>query len=99
MTRFAKSPASPRELAGQGMIRGQVVLRPLGIEGIPIFNVENACASAASALHLGWQAVAAGAHECVLCLGGGRLTHEDKRVGMGAIGTAIDVEQRAELSA
>ena len=42
------------------MIRGQVMLRPLGIEGIPIFNVENACASAASALHLGWQAVAAG---------------------------------------
>jgi acetyl-CoA acetyltransferase len=36
-------------VTGQEMIRGQVVLRPLGIEGIPIFNVENACASAASA--------------------------------------------------
>jgi acetyl-CoA acyltransferase len=58
-------------VTGQEMIRGQVVLRPLGIEGIPIFNVENACASAASALHLGWQAVAAGAHDIVLCLGAG----------------------------
>ena len=79
-------------VTGQEMIRGQVVLRPLGIEGIPIFNVENACASAASALHLGWQAVAAGAHDVVLCLGAEKLTHEDKTVGMRAIGTAIDVE-------
>lgn len=86
-------------VTGQEMIRGQVVLRPLGIEGIPIFNVENACASAASALHLGWQAVAAGAHDVVLCLGAEKLTHEDKTVGMRAIGTAIDVEQRAELAA
>lgn len=43
-------------VAGQEMIRGQVVLRPLGIEGVPIFSIENVCASAASALHLGWQA-------------------------------------------
>src|SRR5882762_6136630 len=71
-------------VTGQEMIRGQVMLRPLGIEGIPIFNVENACASAASALHLGWQAVAAGAHDVVLCLGAEKLTHEDKTVGMRA---------------
>ncbi len=56
-------------VTGQEMIRGQVMLRPVGIEGIPIFNVENACASASSALHLGWQAVAAGMHDVVLCLG------------------------------
>lgn len=86
-------------VTGQEMIRGQVMLRGLGIEGIPIFNVENACASAASALHLGWQAVAAGAHDVVLCLGAEKLTHEDKTVGMKAISTAIDVERRVELAA
>ncbi len=86
-------------VTGQEMIRGQVMLRPLGIEGVPIFNVENACASAASALHLGWQAVAAGAHDVVLCLGAEKLTHEDKTVGMKAISTAIDVERRVELAA
>jgi acetyl-CoA acetyltransferase len=87
-------------VTGQEMIRGQVMLRPLGIEGIPIFNVENACASAASALHLGWQAVAAGMHDVVLCLGAEKLTHPtDKAVGMDAIGTAVDVEMRAELAA
>jgi acetyl-CoA acyltransferase len=87
-------------VTGQEMIRGQVMLRPLGIEAIPIFNVENACASAASALHLGWQAVAAGTHDVVLCLGAEKLTHPtDKTVGMDAIGTAVDVEMRAELAA
>ena len=85
-------------VTGQEMIRGQVMLRPLGIESIPIFNVENACASASSALHLGWQAVASGMQDVVLCLGAEKLTHEDKTVGMEAIGTAIDVEMRAELA-
>jgi acetyl-CoA acyltransferase len=85
-------------VTGQEMIRGQVMLRPLGIEGIPIFNVENACASASSALNLGWQAVATGMHGVVLCLGAEKLSHDDKTIGMNAIGTAIDVEMRAELA-
>lgn len=85
-------------VTGQEMIRGQVLLRPVGIEAIPIFNVENACASASTALHLGWQAVATGIHEIVLCLGAEKLTHEDKSRGMAAIGTAVDVEATAEAA-
>lgn len=38
-----------REQGGQGCIRGQVALRPLGIDTIPITNVANACASGATA--------------------------------------------------
>ena len=87
-------------VTGQEMIRGQVMLRPLGIEGIPIFNVENACASAAQRPAPG---LAGGRRRrprrASLCLGAEKLTHEDKTVGMRAIGTAIDVEQRAELAA
>lgn len=86
-------------VTGQEMIRGQVLLRPVGIEGIPIFNLENACASAASALHLGWQAVATGIHDVVLCLGAEKLTHPtDKSRGMDAIGTAVDIELAAEMA-
>jgi acetyl-CoA acetyltransferase len=85
-------------VTGQEMIRGQVMLRPLGVEGIPIFNIENACASSSSALHLGWQAVATGVHDLVLCLGAEKLSHEDKAVGLAAIGTAVDVEVRAEMA-
>src|SRR5450759_3347828 len=36
---------------GQHCIRGQVALAPIGIQGIPITNVENACASGSTALH------------------------------------------------
>ena len=86
-------------VTGQEMIRGQVMLRGVGIEGIPIFNIENACASASSAAHLGWQAVATGVHDLVLCVGAEKLTHADKTVGMKAIGTAVDVEMMAELAA
>lgn len=86
-------------VTGQEMIRGQVMLRPIGIEGIPVFNIENACASSSSALHLAWQAVAAGAYDVVLCLGAEKLSHEDKTVGMAAIGTAVDVELQAEMAA
>lgn len=87
-------------VTGQEMIRGQVLLRPLGIEAIPIFNVENACASASTALHLGWQAVATGVHEVVLCLGAEKLTHPtDRNRGMDAIGAGVDVEAMAEQAA
>ena len=86
-------------VTGQEMIRGQVLLRPLGVEGIPIFNLENACASAASALHLGWQAVATEIYDVVLCVGAEKLTHpDDKTVGMKAIGTAVDVEAQADMA-
>jgi acetyl-CoA acetyltransferase len=85
-------------VTGQEMIRGQVMLREVGIEGIPIFNIENACASSSSALHLAWQAASTGACDVVLCLGAEKLSHEDRKVGMAAIGTAVDVEMRAEMA-
>ena len=37
-------------MEGQQMIRGQVALRSMGIGGIPVVNVENACASGSSAV-------------------------------------------------
>ena len=40
-----------------------------GIGGIPIVNVENACATGSTALHLAWQAVATGVHDLALVVG------------------------------
>src|SRR5438105_12730226 len=56
-------------ITGQETIRGQVVLRHTGLMGIPIINTENACASASTAFHLGWIAVASGMYDCVLSVG------------------------------
>jgi len=48
---------------------GQRVLYQLGMTGIPIFNVNNYCATGSSALYLARQAVAGGACECALAVG------------------------------
>ncbi|MFJ7637982.1 thiolase family protein [Peribacillus sp. NPDC097206] len=48
---------------------GHNVLERLGLPGIPIVNVENACASGASALRLACQAVESGVYDIVLAVG------------------------------
>src|SRR4051794_3826290 len=54
-------------ISGQECVRGQVALQGVrGLEGVPIVNVENACASGSSALHLACLAVGSGAYETVL---------------------------------
>ena len=86
-------------LHGQEMIRGQVALRHTGLLGIPIVNVENACASASSALYLAWMAVASGAADVAIAVGSEKLSHPDKQRSFDAIGTAVDLDQRAEMEA
>lgn len=48
---------------------GQKALYPLGMTGIPIFNVNNNCATGSTALFLARQAISSGAADCVLALG------------------------------
>ena len=48
---------------------GQRSLYGVGMTGIPIFNVNNNCATGSTALFLARQAVASGAAECVLAVG------------------------------
>src|SRR3974390_2821933 len=54
--------------SGQHMIRGQIALLPLGLDGIPIHNVEAACASASTAFHLAVSQLRAGAADVVLAV-------------------------------
>ncbi len=66
------------QLQGQFAIPGQVVLSKIGIEGVPVFNVENACASGSSAFHLAVQSVRAGACDVALALGAEKMNVPDK---------------------
>jgi acetyl-CoA acyltransferase len=84
-------------LTNQEMIRGQVALRHTGLLGVPMVNVENACASASSAFYLACMAVGSGAAEVALAVGSEKLTHEDRSRSFAAIGTAVDQQQLAEL--
>ena len=86
-------------ITGQECIRGQVVLREMGIGGIPIINTENACASSSTAFHMAWLYVASGMYDVALAVGLEKLYHEDKRRSFAAIGAAVDVEWAAEMQA
>lgn len=86
-------------ISGQECIRGQVVLREMGIGGIPVVNTENACASSATAFHLAWLYVASGMYDIALALGMEKLYHEDKKRSFQAIGSAVDVEFMQQLLA
>jgi acetyl-CoA acetyltransferase len=84
-------------VTGQECIRGQVILRGAGIGRIPVVNVENACASASTALHQACAMVSAGYYDIVLALGVEKLYHEDKRKSFAAFSGAVDVEILAPL--
>ncbi len=79
--------------ADQHSIRGQVMLRPLEIQGIPIVNTENACAGASTALHLAYTAIRAGMYECALALGVEKICHEDRMLSLKSYATCLDVEE------
>jgi len=86
-------------VTGQECIRGEVVLRGMGIGKIPVVNVENACASSSTAFNQACAMVTAGFYDCVLALGVEKLYHEDKRKTFGAFSGAVDVEAFAEIMA
>jgi len=62
----------------QHCIRGQVALRPFGIDAIPITNVENACAGGSTAFHGACKDVAAGVADISLAIGAEKLYDRNK---------------------
>jgi acetyl-CoA acyltransferase len=79
-------------LDGQEMIRGQVVLHPMGITRIPVFNIENACASSASAFNDAWARVALGEIDVALVLGMEKMYYQDKKKSLQVFTAGMDVE-------
>jgi len=77
---------------GQDAIRGQIALRPLGIEKIPITNVENACAGGSTALNSAYMAVAGGFFDVALAVGVEKIYHEDKLQMFAGYLAGMDVE-------
>ena len=84
-------------VTGQESIRGQVILRPLGLGKIPVINVENACASGSTALIQACSMVSTGLYDIVLALGVEKLTHPDKRKSFAAFAGAVDVDELKEM--
>ncbi len=79
-------------LTGQECVRGQVALRHSRYGGIPTVNVENACASGSTALHLACMAIDSGMYETVAVVGSEKMSHPDKRRSIQALAGAADVD-------
>lgn len=83
---------------GQSCIRGQVALRPVGIDTIPITNVENACASGSTAFHHAWMGVASGLYDITMAVGSEKLYLENKMAVFAGFMAGIDIENVVEIS-
>lgn len=87
-------------LEGQNTVRGQIALRPLGLAGIPVVNVENACASGSTALWLAMQWLRSGAGDVALIVGAEKMVWPDRpeRVAAAFAG-GTDIHDRAGMLA
>lgn len=84
---------------GQDTIRGQVALRPVGIEAIPITNVENACAGGSTAFHHAWLGVASGLYDITMAVGAEKVHSPNKyQVFAGFLG-GLDIENISSIIA
>jgi acetyl-CoA acyltransferase len=72
------SNAAQAILEGQGSIPGEIALRAMGIQEIPVTNVENACASASTALDMAATWLEAGRGGVALAVGAEKMFHEDR---------------------
>jgi acetyl-CoA acetyltransferase len=57
-----------------GMLAGQRVAKAVGLSGMPIVNVENACSSSSSALAQAYTAIASGRFDTIAVIGVEKLT-------------------------
>jgi len=82
-------------LQGQIAIPGQIVLSKVGIEGIPIYNIENACASGSAAFNLAVQSLKAGTTDVALAIGAEKMNIADKLKALSIFEAGWDIS-RAE---
>ncbi|HYW24629.1 MAG TPA: thiolase family protein [Terriglobales bacterium] len=84
-------------ITGQEAMRAPTVLRRTGLMGVPIFGVENADASGATVLHLAWQAVAYGIHDCAVAVGYEKFDHVDRAKTRRAANSCMDLGEVSEM--
>ncbi|MGH8447757.1 thiolase family protein [Pseudomonas sp.] len=84
------------QLQGQLSIPGQVVMSKLGIEAVPMYNIENACASGSSAVNLAVQSLRAGVTDVALALGAEKMVVADKLKTLALFETGWDVSTADE---
>jgi acetyl-CoA acetyltransferase len=82
----------------QEMIRGQAWLRAMRFEGTPVVNIENACASGATAMHMGVLATQGG-QSPVAVVGVEKMWHEDRTAASRGLEQGLAADERAAQKA
>lgn len=93
------SNAMQSYVEGQTTIPGQFALAEAGFEGLPIINVENACASGSTAFHMATRYVTSGAADIALAVGVEKMSFPDaerKRRVMEAFVGGLDIYRAEE---
>ena len=73
----------------------QSIMRRVGVSRIPMYHVENACASGSSAVHLLYQQIALGACDVGMAVGVESMSLFNKKNGKGLLG--LEGDQQSQL--
>ena len=92
------SNAVQGHMEGQHMIRGEIALRSMGIQGIPVVNVENACASASTGFKLAVDFLKAGNGDVCLAVGTEKMFSDDRKRMFAAFDSGWDVAAGDEVA-
>ena len=84
-------------LQGQHTIPGQIALRGMGLQTVPVYNVENACATGSTALNLATMAVRSGEADVALAVGAEKMNIDDRARTMALFDSGYDVSDPEAL--
>ncbi len=86
-------------LQGQNAVPGEVLVTKLGLTSLPVWNIENACASGTSAFQLAVQSLRAGACDIALAISAEKMNIEDKKRAIAMFEGGWDVTQASKNEA
>lgn len=85
-------------LTGQQMIRGQVVMTGTGLSGKPIINVENACATASTGIHIALAGIRSGMYDTAIVCGTEKMTHQPTGEVLKGMASGTDIDRIDEIT-
>lgn len=84
-------------LTTQTMVLAQVAFREVGIVGVPMLNIENACASGSAAFLQAWRDIGSGFYDTAIVAGVEKLYTSDTQKTMAALAGGGDAELEASV--
>jgi len=85
-------------LDGQEMIRGQLAAAAAGLAGVPVVNVENACATSSSALHVALAGIRSGMYDTAVVCGSEKMTGRPTAEILAAMTSGADIGRISEIT-